>query len=150
MDQPSLVVPHVLALEFHGVPHLESRDARRDIDVMVYQERLPRRQLHDEALVPLAAGVVGQELLHRPLARDFDVALVVGEGFRKDGVARSGRSRRVSRGGAGRRRGGGTARDRRAEKANSQCREEDGGRYPAPPPEGRLRVLVRVQWGLCE
>lgn len=51
-------VPLVLAAERHNIAFAKADDSRRQIDVVRDEKRLPRRESHDEALMPATVVVV--------------------------------------------------------------------------------------------
>src|SRR5690606_17647935 len=74
VNDTTLLVPFVLAVELHSIPFPQRIDSRREIDVVRDQKRVPRRQLEDEALVAAAFIVVAQRCRHRTDASNLNVA----------------------------------------------------------------------------
>src|SRR5262245_1974929 len=74
MDGPTFFVPDILTVKADAVAYLESVDARGDIDVVCYQQRLARCNLNDESLVSLPVHIVRQQTNHRTLPFDLYVA----------------------------------------------------------------------------
>src|SRR3954467_259137 len=74
MDDPAFSVPDIFTVEANAVANRESIDARGDVDVVCYQQRLARRKLNDESLVSLPIQVVGQKMNHRAFPFDLYIA----------------------------------------------------------------------------
>ena len=93
VDEPTLVVPDVLAVHHDVVPR-RKRDALPDVDVVVDEQGLRRtRDPHDEAL--MRAGrprVIGEEPRDRAACGDFDAGTMFGERALDRGVPRDGRA----------------------------------------------------------
>ena len=89
MDDAAFIVPFVFPVKIDAVSRFEIGNARRQIDVVRNQQRLPRGQLDNEALVTGATGVVDQNFDYGSAAFNLNTALVVGIGL-FDGAAKRG------------------------------------------------------------
>ena len=61
MDDATLVVPLVFAVELDGIAHFWSCDARREVDAARDKQRPAARHFQDKALMSAAVIVVGQD-----------------------------------------------------------------------------------------
>jgi hypothetical protein len=73
-------VPFVLAAERHNIAFAKADDSRRQIDVVRDEKRLPRREHHDEALMPAAVVVVREQPTNDALPFHLHLARVLLEG----------------------------------------------------------------------
>ena len=87
MDRAALLAPLVDAAKRDGVAVAQAGDPWSDVDVVRDEERLPGREPDDEPLVPAALGVVFQDPHDCALALDLQIASVILERLRQDGVA---------------------------------------------------------------
>ena len=62
----ALVVPFVDAVELDRIADRQRVDARREVDVVRDQDRLPRTRSQDEALVAAAEAVVAEDARNAP------------------------------------------------------------------------------------
>ena len=74
VHQPAQIIPLIHTTYEHPVAHTE-RNAFRQIEVMSDQQRAVTADIDNEALMPGAVVVIGQEALHE--ASDFDPASVI-------------------------------------------------------------------------
>jgi hypothetical protein len=73
-------VPFVLAAERHNIAFAKADDSRRQIDVVRDEKRLPRRERHDEALMPATVVVVREHPTNDALPFHLHMARVLLEG----------------------------------------------------------------------
>jgi hypothetical protein len=73
-------VPFVLAAERHNIAFAKADDSRRQIDVVRDEKRLPRRERHDEALMPAPVVVVREHPTNDALPFHLHIARVLLEG----------------------------------------------------------------------
>src|SRR3954453_19266125 len=74
MHDSALGVPSVLSAVLHSVSLLQIIDARRQIDVVGNQERLPGLQAKNEALMATAIVVVGENAGNDPSPLNLSIA----------------------------------------------------------------------------
>src|SRR5690606_540563 len=72
----AFLVPFVFAVELHPIPFLQRIDSWREIDIVRDQERMPRGQLEDEALVTAILVVIAQRSQHRAGTSNLNIAPV--------------------------------------------------------------------------
>jgi len=83
----ALIVPLVLALEAHGISDGQGLDTWREVDVVGDQQGLSGVEFNDEALVPAAVVVVGEDPGDGATALSDEVAAMFGESRSEDVVS---------------------------------------------------------------
>ena len=61
MDDSAFFVPDILAAKANTVAYLKRVDARRDVDVVRYQQCLSRRKPNDKSLMSLPVHIILQK-----------------------------------------------------------------------------------------
>src|SRR6266404_186663 len=80
MNHAPLGVPFVLAAERHNIAFAKPDDSRRQTDVVRDEKRLPRRERHDETLMPATVVVVREHPTNDALPFHLHMARVLLEG----------------------------------------------------------------------
>lgn len=75
VDEASLLIPDILAVETHGVAFPDAVDAGRKVDIVLHEHREALIHPDDEPLVPGTLTIVGQRARHNAFTLDLDVAL---------------------------------------------------------------------------
>ena len=81
VDHAALGVVFVFAGKAHRVAALQTRNARREVDIVCHQYGLAVGEFHDETLVARALGVVGQGAVHFAAAAHLHIAALLGKGL---------------------------------------------------------------------
>src|ERR1700749_4713279 len=74
VNDPSLFVPHVFALESYAIAFTQPVNPRCDVYVVSDEYRLARGEANNESLMAISGDIVGQYARHHALALDLHVA----------------------------------------------------------------------------
>lgn len=81
VDHAALGVVFVFAGKAHRIAALQTRNARREVDIVCHQYGLAVGEFHDETLVARALGIVGQSAVHFAAAAHLHIAALLGKGL---------------------------------------------------------------------
>ena len=81
VDHAALGVIFVFAGKAHRVAALQTRNTRREVDIVCHQYGLAVGEFHDETLVARALSVVGQSAVHFAAAAHLHIAALLGKGL---------------------------------------------------------------------
>jgi hypothetical protein len=79
VNDPTLVIPYVLAIEVHQIAFRETGNARGNVDIVGYEQRLPRCEPENETLMARLLQVIIENPDYRPFSLDLNVARVISE-----------------------------------------------------------------------
>ncbi len=91
VDYAALRIPLIFATELDGISDRKSGHSTGNINVMCYQQRLPRCQPNYESLVPASVIIVRQDFCHLSAAGNLNITFTIGKSRRTHGLCRAAR-----------------------------------------------------------